>query len=129
MLGKKSLFGGFIGLFFFSIVVFFIIYFLAPEVSIKFFGTTFRADAYIESSLESAMVAAGLSPEEASAMIEQDGSAMFKALMDKAGNNLERLVSYLSSSDCKAMVEQGVDYIRSGAGTFVEYIEGHEDFS
>ncbi len=129
MLGKKSLFGGFIGLFFVSIVVFFIIYFLVPEVSIKFFGTTFRADAYIEASLESAMVEAGISQEDASAIIQDDGPAVLKALMDKAGNNLGRLVSYLSSPEGKAMVGQGADYIRSGAGSLVEYIEGHEDFS
>ena len=129
MLGKKSLFGGFIGLFFFSIVVFFIIYFLTPEVSIKFFGITFRADAYIESSLEAAIVEAGMSTEDAERIVMEDGPELLSVLMEKAGDNLGRLVSYLTSEEGEAMITQGAEYIRSGAGSFVDYISEQEDFT
>ncbi len=129
MLGKKSLFGGFIGLFFFSIVVFFIIYFLVPEVSIKFFGITFREDSYIESSIESALVEAGVSETEAERIVQSDGGEVFSLLMEKSGENLGRLVSYLGSDEGKAMIGKGVEYVRSGTGTFVDYISGQEAFS
>ena len=129
MLGKKSLFGGFIGLFFFAIIVFFIIYFLTPEISIKFFGIAFNSDAYLESSLEDAIISAGASPEEAAAMIGEDGSAVISALLDKAGDNLGRLASYLASDEGQSMISQGAEYVRSGAGDLVGYIESQEDFS
>lgn len=102
MLGKKSLLGGFIGLFFFAIIVFFIIYFLTPEVSIKFFGITFRPETYIESSLEDAMTAAGVSQADAERIVKEDG---------------------------QAMIAEGADYIRSGAGSLVDYLSSQEDFT
>ena len=129
MLGKKSLLGGFIGLFFFAIIVFFIIYFLTPEVSIRFFGITFRPEAYIESSLEDAMTAAGVSRADAERIVKEDGPELLSVLMEKSGESLGRIVSYLSSEDGQAMIAEGADYIRSGAGSLVDYLSSQEDFT
>ena len=51
----KGFFGGLLALFIFSIIVFFVIYLLVPEVSIKFFGISVNSDEYVEAALEDSL--------------------------------------------------------------------------
>ena len=120
MLGKKSLFGGFIGLFFFAIIVFFIIYFLTPEISIKFFGIAFQQEAYVEHYLENSFVAAGLSEEDAEEAVSSEAGKQF--------------VSFLISNDVfsetgKTLIKGAVDSAKLGLESFFEYANSQENFS
>ena len=100
MLGRKGLLSGFITIFFVSIVVFFIIYFLVPEVSMKFFGITFRQEAYMERSLEEMLVTAGMSEDRA------------------AG-----IVSAMDSDAVRDSIEKGSEYLQAGTGVFLDWVE------
>ena len=72
-------------MFFFSIIVFFFIYFLAPEVSMRFFGIAFRQEEYVERSLEDAIVDMGIPEEEARGIVASLDSEEMRALVKKYG--------------------------------------------
>ena len=101
MIGRKGLLGGFIALFFFSIIVFFFIYFLAPEVSMRFFGIAFRQEEYVERSLEDAIVDMGIPEEEA-----------------------RGIVASLDSEEMRALVSSGSDYLKEWVGAAFDHIDG-----
>ena len=56
----KGFLGGLIGLLIFSVVVFFVIYLLVPEVSLKFFGIAVNSERYVEQSMEKSIESAEL---------------------------------------------------------------------
>ena len=120
MLGKKSLFGGFIGLFFFSIVVFFIIYFLTPEVSLKFFGITFNQEKYVEKYLENTLIAADVSEDVATEIVETDAGQQLVSFL--AQNNV------LSEAN-KTLISGAVESAKLGVSSFIDYISDQEDFT
>ena len=101
MIGRKGLLGGFIALFFFSIIVFFFIYFLAPEVSMRFFGIAFRQEEYVERSLEDAIVDMGIPEEEA-----------------------RGIVASLDSEEMRTLVSSGSDYLKEWVGAAFDHIDG-----
>ena len=100
MIGRKGLFGGFIALFFISILVFFFIYFLAPAVSMRFFGIAFREEEYVEQSLEDAIMDMGVSEVEA-----------------------ESIVSSLDSEEMREIVSSGSEYLKAWVGTVLDHID------
>ena len=73
--------GGFIGLFFLSIAVYFIIYFFVPEVSMKFFGIAFSQETVIETAIDSIHVSSETKHE-----LSDSFPALLEALVDNAGD-------------------------------------------
>ena len=65
----KGFLGGLIGLLIFSVVVFFVIYLLVPEVSLKFFGIAVNSERYVEQSMEKSIESAELPEGIAGEMI------------------------------------------------------------
>ena len=103
--------GGFIGLFFLSIAVYFIIYFFVPEVSMKFFGIAFSQEQVIEGAIDSLPVS-----EE----IRKELSDNVPALIDAAGDNAGALWSLITSEEGLGKIEDAASAAASGAGSFID---------
>lgn len=103
--------GGFIGIFFLSIAVYFIIFFFVPEVSMKFFGIAFSQDQVIESAIDTLPV---------SEDIKAELSDNVPALIDAAGDNAGRLWSLITSEEGLQKIEDAASSAVSGTETFIE---------
>ena len=101
MIGRKGLFGGFITIFFVSIIVFFGIYLLVPQVSMRFFGIAFRQEEFVEQSLEDAIVDIGI-PEETA----------------------KSIVASLDSEEMRSLVGSGSEYLQEWVGTALDHLDG-----
>lgn len=127
----KGFWGGLLGLFFTSIIVFFIIYLLVPEVSLKFFGISINADKYIEETVEQSLVNADL-PESVAADITRflysdEGEAFIESMQEAAGGATESVISFLGSDGFQDFLHDAGDFVSAGAGSVSDFFS--ENFS
>ncbi len=127
MFGKKSIFRGLISLIFFASIFFFVLYFLVPNVSLKFFGISFKAEEYLESSLSEAFAAAGVNEEDVKSIAGGEVSELLSILMEKTGKGVGSIAAYITSDEGKELIQNGVDYVNSGAGTLLDYLETQKE--
>ncbi len=107
--------GGFIGLFFLSIAVYFIIYFFVPEVSMKFFGIAFSQETVIETAIDSLPV---------SSETKHELSDSVPALLEALGDNAGELWAFITSEEGLSSIETAAEAARSGAASFEEVLAG-----
>ena len=110
----KGFFGGLLALFIFSIIVFFVIYLLVPEVSIKFFGISVNSDEYVEAALEDSLSDLDLPEGMLSDLLDVLSS---EDVQNAVGSSADKLISYIQSEEFRSDVQGFVD---SGASTVQE---------
>ena len=121
----KGFLGGLIGLLIFSVVVFFVIYLLVPEVSLKFFGIAVNSERYVEQSMEKSIESAelpeGIAGEIIGFLSSQEGREMVATAQDKAGATAEGLISFFGSDGFHSIVDRVGDYVAAGAGSAADF--------
>ncbi len=137
-MGRK---GGFVGemisVFFLSIVIFFVLYFFMPDVSVKFFG--FSKDQAYEKPMPSAdasiaeNAASGVSKtaEEATDDINaflqsEDGRETALALNNLARKAGQSVSSIMERDDVKSIFSAASSFIMDGAGTAYDFFSNGE---
>ena len=117
----KGFFGGLIGLFVFSIIVFFVIYFLVPDVSIKFFGISVNSDEYIEATISQSVseldLPEGVLSDIQSYLSSPEGKEYLDNAQSAVGNSADKVISYFTSDDFRNLL--------SDAGEVAEYFSSH----
>lgn len=113
----KGFFGGLLALFFFSIIVFFVIYLLVPEVSIKFFGISVNSDEYVEAALEDSLSDLDLPEGWASELLSYLSSA---EVQDNVGGFADEALSMIQSGELQSKVKE---VLESGVSTVDEFID------
>ena len=119
----KSFFGGLLGVFFLSVIVFLIIYFFVPAVSMKFFGLAYDESSTAGSAIVSAIDELDIGDEEARAELEaylsseegQEAVSRIQSAMGKAGEGFE---TFLASDKMQTIVEGA----KSAGKSAVDYI-------
>ena len=98
-MGKKSShwLKSIIAVFLIAIVLFLIVYFFMPELSLKFFGIAFRADTRVSTALEDMLV-------------------------DKFGVDRNSVESFLSTEKGKEVVDMVVEGSRKGADAISDIV-------
>lgn len=102
-MGKKSShwLKSIIAVFLIAIVLFLIVYFFMPELSLKFFGIAFRADARVSTALEDMLV-------------------------DKFGVDRSSVESFLSTEKGKEVVDMVVEGSKKGADAISDIVNSPE---
>lgn len=111
MLGKNNIFSGLLTVIILAIVIFFGIYFLYPDVSMKYFGMAARPNVVLSSAMEEYLDSSSyLSQEEKEAVASyfdsEEGKKVFAAVSEaasKGGNSLEKT---LQSPEFKDFTEK-----------------------
>ena len=100
----KGFLGGLLGVFFASIIVFFVIYLLVPEVSLKFFGISINSDKYIEETVEKSLaeadLPAGVADDITSYLNSDEGEAFISNMQEAAGGAAESVIAFVSRASC-----------------------------
>ncbi len=110
----KGFFGGLLALFIFSIIVFFVIYLLVPEVSIKFFGISVNSDEYVEAALEDSLSDLDLPEGMLSDLLDALSS---EDLQNAVGASADKMISFIHSEEFRSDVQGFMD---SGVSTVQE---------
>ena len=110
----KGFFGGLLALFIFSIIVFFVIYLLVPEVSIKFFGISVNSDEYVEAALEDSLSDLDLPEGMLSDLLDTLSS---EDVQNAVGSSADKMISYIQSEEFRSDVQGFMD---SGVSTVQE---------
>lgn len=120
-MGKvKSFFGGLIGVLLLSVIVFFIIYFFVPAVSMKFFGIAFNENSDSGSEIVALIDSLELGDDAARAEIESylsspAGQEAVSVIQDAASKAGESFDAFVESDDSQNAVssakEKGVDIV------------------
>lgn len=102
-MGKKSShwLKSIIAVFLIAIVLFLIVYFFMPELSLKFFGIAFRAEARVSTALEDMLV-------------------------DKFGVDRNSVESFLSTEKGKEVVDMVVEGSKKGADAISDIVNSPE---
>lgn len=121
----KGFFGGLLALFFFSIIVFFVIYLLVPEVSIKFFGISVNSDEYVEAALEDSLsdldLPEGVLSDIADYFSSPEGSAFVAEAQDAAGGAADKVMAFFGSDGFKASLNEIGEFVATGAGSVADF--------
>lgn len=125
----KSFFGGLVGLFFFSIIVFFVIYFLVPDVSIKFFGISVNSDEYVDGavsqSIESLDLPDGVLSELQDYLSSPEGRQYLESAQTAAGNGTDKILEFTKSVDWQNLLNEACAAVASGASSFSDFFASH----
>ena len=121
----KGFFGGLIGLFFFSIIVFFVIYFLVPDVSIRFFGISVNSDEYVDESISQSLEAMdlpeGILTELQDYFTSEEGKQYLENASDAVGNGADQVISFVKSDNFRNIADRAGEVIASGAQNVSDY--------
>ena len=117
----KSFLGGLIGLFFFSIAVFFLIYFFVPEVSLKFFGIAADMDRIVNEAISDAVSASALPQEITSEITGYLETEEGKAFVAGMGESIDQITASLGS-----VVEAAGRFIATEDGTAADFFHSLE---
>ena len=125
----KGFFGALIGLIIFSIIVFFVIYLLVPDVSIRFFGISVNSDEYIDQSIGDAISSLDL-PEEIISDFQEyvsspDGEEFINNVTTAMGNQVDKIMLYVNSDLFKEQLQRAGEAVASGAESFSEFFTSH----
>ena len=126
---NKGFIGALIGLFFFSIIVFFVIYLLVPEVSLRFFGISVNSDEYVESSLSEAVASLGM-PEDIENEVlafvtSPEGSEFLFSAEEAVGGAAAGAISFISSDRFLSFLEDAGEFAAAGAGSVADFFSEH----
>ncbi len=121
----KGFLGGLIGLFFFSIIVFFVIYLLVPEVSLRFFGISVNSDEYVRQaaaeSVNEAQLPDGIASEIESYLSSPEGEEFIARAQESAGGAAEDAISFFSSEGFRSFVREAGEFVAAGAGSVRDF--------
>lgn len=125
----KGFWGGLIGLFFFSIIVFFVIYLLVPDVSIRFFGISVNSDEYIDKTISQSIseldLPDGILTDIQSYLSSDEGKEYLDNIQSSVGNGADKAISYFSSENFKTLISNAGEAIASGAESASEFFSSH----
>ena len=125
----KGFFGALIGLIIFSIIVFFVIYLLVPDVSIRFFGISVNSDEYIDQSIGDAISSLDLPDGVVSDLQDYlsspEGEAYLENAQQAVGNSADKALSYFSSESFKELLQSAGEAVASGAETVSDFFQAH----
>ncbi len=125
----KGFFGGLIGLFFFSIVVFFVIYLLVPDVSIRFFGISVNSDEYIAQAVSQSVseldMPEGVMSDIQSYLSSPEGKAYLDEAEAAVGNGADKVLAFFSSDGWRNTLERAGNAIASGVSSASDFFAAH----
>ena len=121
----KGFLGGLLGVFFASIIVFFVIYLLVPEVSLKFFGISINSDKYIEETVEKSLaeadLPAGVADDITSYLNSDEGEAFISNMQEAAGGAAESVIAFVGSEGFQSFLHEAGDFVSAGAGSVSDF--------
>ncbi len=121
----KGFFGGLIGLFFFSIIVFFVIYLLVPDVSIRFFGISVNSDEYVDETINQSLsemnLPEGILSDLQAYFTSDEGKAYLENATDAVGNGADKIISFVKSDSFRGVVNSAGNAIASGAQSVSDF--------
>lgn len=119
----KSFFGGLLGVFFLSVIIFLIIYFFVPAVSMKFFGIAHDETATAGSDLVAAIENLDLGDEEARRELTEylssdEGRRNISKIQSAVGKAGESFEAFIESDEMQSII----DSAKSAGESVVDYI-------
>lgn len=122
----KGFFSGLISMIFLSAIIFLVLYFFVPDVSIRFFGIAFNAEGVMDTAIQTAVETSDADEEAKTTMLSALDADAIDALLAAAGNNVSKLMDYLASDEGQAMMDEAAAKAAEGAGSLAEYFSSDE---
>ena len=122
----KGFLGGLVSIILVSAILFLAFYFFAPSTSIRLFGIAFNAEGVLDSTLQAAVDAAPISEETKASILSALDADAIDALLEAAGNNVDKLMDYLSSEEGQAMLDEAAAKAADGAESLSSYFSSDE---
>lgn len=130
MFKKGGFFGGFVAVFFISLIAFFVIFVFMPDVSMKFFNFS-NSNEYVEpikediaDIKEDIVKTDGEAVEEINEFLRSDdGKEVTEAIQRAAKDAGTTANEYLKSGNGKKLVDSAKSYIKSGVGSAKDFFQ------
>ncbi|MBQ0071745.1 MAG: hypothetical protein KBS81_07835 [Spirochaetales bacterium] len=108
MFGKNNIFSGVLKVLVLALVVYMVIFFFYPTISLKYFGTAFRAEKAVSSTINSMVGEAEfLSSDQKKAVVDyletEEGKKVISSFYDAAKKGGEALEEVKESEEVKRM--------------------------
>lgn len=125
----KGFFGGLIGLLILSVVVFFVIYLLVPDVSIRFFGISVNSDEYVDQALSQSLadmnLPEGILSEIQDYLATPEGKAYLESAEEAVGNGADKMISFFGSDGFRSVIVNAGEAVASGAQSVSDFFASH----
>ena len=120
-----------VSVFIFAVIVFFVLYFLVPEVSYRFFGISFNQEKAVIETMEKYASDSNLLTDEELEQFQayfssKEGKALVRNVMKEVGSNAAKARRLLSSPKLKEVVEKAKAFVEEGKGTVSEFFTNGE---
>ena len=130
-MSRDNIISGTVSVFIFAVIVFFVLYFLVPEVSYRFFGISFNQEVVVIDAIEKYASDSNLLTDEeleqfSSYFSSKEGKKMVRDIMKGVGSNAEKARELLSSPKLKEVVEKAKAFVEEGKGTVSEFFTNGE---
>ena len=130
-MSRDNIIRGTVSVFIFAIIVFFILYFLVPEVSYRFFGISFNQEKAVIETMEKYASDSNLLTDEELEQFQayfssKEGKALVRNVMKDVGSNASKARRLLSSPKLKEVVEKAKAFVEEGKGTVSEFFTNGE---
>ena len=130
-MSRDNIISGTVSVFIFSVIVFFVLYFLVPEVSYRFFGISFNQEKAVIETMEKYASDSNLLTDEELEQFQayfssKEGKALVRNVMKEVGSNAAKARRLLSSPKLKEVVEKAKAFVEEGKGTVSEFFTNGE---
>ena len=130
-MSRDNIISGTLSVFIFAIIVFFVLYFLVPEVSYRFFGISFNQEVVVIDAIEKYASDSNLLTDEVLEQFQayfssKEGKALVRNVMKEVGSDAAKARRLLSSPKLKEVVEKAKAFVEEGKGTVSEFFTNGE---
>ena len=130
-MSRDNIISGTVSVFIFAVIVFFVLYFLVPEVSYRFFGISFNQEKAVIETMEKYASDSNLLTDEELEQFQayfssKEGKALVRNVMKEVGSNATKARRLLSSPKLKEVVEKAKAFVEEGKGTVSEFFTNGE---
>ena len=130
-MSRDNIISGTVSVFIFAVIVFFVLYFLVPEVSYRFFGISFNQEKAVIETMEKYASDSNLLTDEELEQFQayfssKEGKALVRNVMKEVGSNAAKARRLLSSPKLKEVVEKAKAFVEEGKGTVSEFFTNGE---
>ena len=130
-MSRDNIISGTVSVFIFAIIVFFVLYFLVPEVSYRFFGISFNQEKAVIETMEKYASDSNLLTDEDLEQFQayfssKEGKALVRNVMKEVGSDAAKARRLLSSPKLKEVVEKAKAFVEEGKGTVSEFFTNGE---
>ena len=130
-MSRDNIISGTLSVFIFAIIVFFVLYFLVPEVSYRFFGISFNQEVVVIDAIKKYAEDSNLLTDEVLEQFQayfssKEGKALVRNVMKEVGSDAAKARRLLSSPKLKEVVEKAKAFVEEGKGTVSEFFTNGE---